>query len=111
MIENEISKRGYNNNWFIISGYRHGWYNKLLSNSAKDSYHLKGDAIDIYVIDINGDNIFNKEDIKIFNSANDYVESLNPELSGAFGTYTNKGYFSKHMIHLDTRGKKTRYNK
>jgi uncharacterized protein YcbK (DUF882 family) len=111
MIENEISKRGYTNNWFIISGKRHSWYNNVLSNSAKDSYHLKGNAIDIYIIDINGDGVFDSKDIKIFESANDYVESTNPKLVGALGTYTTKGYFTRHMIHIDTRGYKKRYNK
>jgi uncharacterized protein YcbK (DUF882 family) len=111
LIKNEISKRGYTNNWFIISGKRHSWYNNLLSNSAKESYHLKGDAIDIYVFDLNSDGIFNSEDIKIFESVNKYVESTNPELVGALGTYTTKGYFSRHMIHIDTRGYKKRYNK
>ena len=111
LIENEISKMGYNNNWFIISGKRHSWYNSLLSNSAKDSYHIRGEAIDIYVIDLNGDGIFNSKDIKIFESANKYVESTNPDLVGALGTYTTKGYFTRHMIHIDTRGYKKRYNK
>lgn len=111
MIENEISKRGYTNNWFIIGGKRHSWQNKLLSNSAKNSYHLKGEAIDIYVIDLNSDRIFNSEDIKIFESANEYVESTNPELVGALGTYTTKGYFTRHMIHIDISGYKKRYNK
>ena len=110
MIENEISKRGYINNWFIISGKRSSWYNELLPNSAKQSYHLHGDAIDIYVFDINGDGIFNNEDVKIFESANQYVESNYPELVGGLGTYTNKGYLSSHMIHIDTRGYKKRYN-
>ena len=111
LIENEISKRGYNNNWFIISGKRSSWYNNILSNSAKDSYHLKGEAIDIYVIDLNGDKVFNLEDIKIFESVNNYVESNHPELIGALGTYTTKGYFTRHMIHIDVRGYKKKYNK
>jgi hypothetical protein len=34
-----------------------------------------------------------------------------PELAGGYGTYTTRGYFTKHMIHFDTRGKKHRYNK
>ena len=100
LIKNEISKRGYTNNWFVISSKRHSWYNKILSNSAKKSYHLKGDAIDIYVLDIDNDGTFNSK-----------VELNHPELIGALGTYTNKGYFSKHMIHIDTRGYKKRYNK
>jgi uncharacterized protein YcbK (DUF882 family) len=110
MIENEISKRGYVNNWFVISGRRSSWYNDLLSNSAKDSYHLYGEAIDIYVLDIDGDGVFNQKDIKIFESATQYVESNCPELVGGLGTYTKRGYFSSHMIHIDTRGYKVRYN-
>lgn len=109
-IENEISKRGYTNNWFIISGKRSKWYNNLLSNSSKNSNHLRGNAIDVYVIDIDGDGEHTKKDIEIFESVNNYVESNNPELVGAFGTYTNRGSFSKHMIHIDTRGYKKRYN-
>ena len=110
LIKNEISKRGYTNNWFIISGKRHSWYNKILLNSSKKSYHLKGDAIDIYVLDIDNDGIFDSKDIQIIESANKEVELNHPELIGALGTYTNKGYFSKHMIHIDTRGYKKRYN-
>jgi len=110
LIKNEISKRGYTNNWFIISSKRHYWYNKILLNSSKKSYHLKGDAIDIYVLDIDNDGVFNYNDIKIIESANKEVELNHPELIGALGTYTTKGYFTKHMIHIDTRGYKKRYN-
>jgi uncharacterized protein YcbK (DUF882 family) len=111
LIKKEIVSRGYNPRWFIISEKRQSWYNRLLPNSAKDSYHLKGKAVDIYVIDINGDGVFNNADIKIFDSCNKHVESGHPELLGAFGTYTTKGYLSSHMIHIDTRGKSKRYNK
>jgi len=110
MIENEISKRGYNTNWFVISRKRHRWYNSILSNAAKNSHHLNGDAIDIWVIDIDGNNKFDKKDIQIFKSANDYVENEFPHLRGALGTYTNKGFFTRRMIHIDTRGYKKNYN-
>ena len=110
LIKNEISKRGYTNNWFIISSKRHSLYNKILLNSTKKSYHLKGDAIDIYVLDIDNDGVFNSNDIKIIESANKEVELNHPELIGALGTYTTKGYFTRHMIHIDTRGYKKRYN-
>lgn len=110
MIKDEISKRGYNNNWFIISSKRSDWYNKILANSAKDSYHLYGKAIDIYVIDINGDYKFDNEDIKIFKSANEYIEKLYPNLIGRVGTYRSKGYFTRHMIHVDVSGINKDYN-
>ena len=110
LIQAEIAKKGYNNYWFVISGKRFNWYNKILSNSDKKSFHLTGKAIDIYVFDINGDYKFDSVDIEIFESANHIVELKHPELAGAYGTYTTKGYFTKHMIHFDTRGKKHRYN-
>ena len=111
LIEEEIKRMGYNPKWFIISEKRREWYNGMLPNSAKGSYHLHGKAIDIYVIDIDGDGTFTASDIKIFQDCNNKVERKNPGLAGALGTYTTKDYLSKHMIHIDTRGKSKRYNK
>lgn len=110
MIDDEIQKRGYNTNWIVISGKRNRLYNNILPNSAKNSYHLHGKAIDIFVFDIDGDKKFTKKDIEIFKSANEYVENLNPNLIGAVGTYTNKGPLTRHMIHIDVRGYKKSYN-
>jgi hypothetical protein len=109
-VKQEITLQGYHNRWVVISGHRERWYNDLLKNSAKKSYHLKGMAIDIFVFDIDGDWDFDDEDIKIFERINRKVEILHPELVGAMGTYTSKDYFTKHTIHLDTRGYKRRYN-
>jgi uncharacterized protein YcbK (DUF882 family) len=109
-IENEIQKRGYKTSWVIISEKRSKWYNSILSNSVDNSLHLQGDAIDLYVFDIDGDGKFNKKDILIFKSANKYVEQLYPELSGAVGTYTNKGMPTNHMIHIDVRHSKVSFN-
>jgi uncharacterized protein YcbK (DUF882 family) len=110
LVKKEITDRGYHNRWVVISGHRSGWYNNLLKNSAKKSYHLKGKAIDIFVFDIDGDWDFDSEDIKIIESVNRSVEKIHPELVGALGTYTTKDYFTKHTVHLDTRGYKRRYN-
>jgi uncharacterized protein YcbK (DUF882 family) len=111
MIEDEVSKRGYKTNWIVISGKRSVWYNRLLSNSVDNSNHLQGKAVDIYVFDIDGDNKFNQKDIEILRSATQYVENNYPRLKGAFGTYTNKGYFSRNMVHLDVSSRSVNYNK
>jgi uncharacterized protein YcbK (DUF882 family) len=111
MIEDEVSKRGYKTNWIVISGKRSVWYNRLLSNSVDNSNHLQGKAVDIYVFDIDGDNNFNQKDIEILRSATQYVENNYPRLKGAFGTYTNKGYFSRNMVHLDVSSRSVNYNK
>jgi len=104
LIESEVSRLGYRTNWVVISEKRHPWYNKLLMNSSKNSLHLKGDAIDIYVFDVDWDNRFTKKDVEIIEQATKSVEKEFPELVGGFGTYMKKGFFSKRMIHIDTRG-------
>jgi hypothetical protein len=113
LIDNELKSKNYKTKWVIISQKRNVFINNLLPNSAKKSYHLKGIAIDIYVFDINGDNYFDIKDIKILEKANNNVEKKYPELKGAFGDYfiNKNGYFTKHMIHIDTRGFKIRYTK
>lgn len=110
LIKEEVSRMGYHNRWMVISGHRSEWYNSRLPNANKESYHLKGMAIDIYVFDINGNWKFDREDISILMKANDEVERKNPKLVGAFGTYLSGGYFTKRMIHFDTRGFKRKYN-
>lgn len=112
LIKLELNSKGYKTRWIIISQKRLSIFNDLLSNSAKKSEHLKGRAIDVYVFDINGDNLFNKEDISIIEQANKVVEKEHPELIGALGDYflDKNGYFTKHMIHFDTRGYKKRYS-
>lgn len=109
LIKEEVKKMGHNTNWFVISEKRSKFYNTLLKNSTKNSYHLVGDAIDIYVIDVDGDFDFDEKDIKIIENANRIVEKKHKNLVGAFGTYRSKGYLTRHMIHIDTRGYKKRY--
>jgi hypothetical protein len=115
LIKLELNSNGYQTRWIIISQKRLSFFNDLLPKSAKKknspSWHLKGKAIDVYVFDINGDNLFNKEDISILEQANKVVEKEHPELIGGFGDYflDINGYFTKHMIHFDTRGYRHRY--
>jgi hypothetical protein len=113
LIKLELNSKGYKTNWIIISQKRHSFINDLLTNSSKDSWHLKGKAIDVYVFDINGDNLFNKKDISIIEQANNVVEKEHPELIGGLGDYSldKNDYFTKHMIHFDTRGYRHRYSK
>jgi uncharacterized protein YcbK (DUF882 family) len=110
LIKNELRKNGYYPSWIIISKKRSVLYNSMLSNSSKDSYHLKGKAIDIFVFDINNDGVFNTEDIVLIREANKEVEKLHPGLVGAVVTYTTKGWPTNKMVHIDTRGYSKYYN-
>ncbi|MFM7682716.1 MAG: hypothetical protein ACKO7P_08220 [Bacteroidota bacterium] len=112
LIEEELKKSNYKTSWVMISQKRSETFNRILKNSVKDSHHMKGKAIDIYVFDIDGDGTFNKTDIEILKQVNQKVEKENPELKGAFGDYfkDESDLFSSHMIHIDTRGKSIIYS-
>ena len=111
LIKGELKAMGHNPKWVIISQKRNIWINKELKNAVPNSNHLYGKAIDVYVLDINGDNLFNKEDISIIEQANNVVEKEHPDLIGCLGDYflDKNDYFTKHMIHFDTHGIDCRY--
>lgn len=107
LVKTELINEGYNPKWFCISKKRNLIYNRILKKSNKDnSHHLNGRAIDLYVIDINGDYQFDEIDIKILEKTNKLIEKKHPELKGAFGIYNKKNndYLTRHMIHLDVGG-------
>ncbi|MFM8318017.1 MAG: hypothetical protein ACKOAV_06540 [Bacteroidota bacterium] len=55
LIKGELKAMGHNPKWVIISQKRNKWINNELKNSVPNSNHLYGTAIDVYVLDINGD--------------------------------------------------------
>lgn len=109
LIKQSLIDAGYKPRWFTISEKRNKIFNSFLANSAKKSHHLHGNAIDVYVIDIDGDGKFTQTDLDIVKKHNNKVERKNPNLRGAFGTYTSRS-IAKRMIHFDTRGYSTSYN-
>ena len=109
LMEEKLKGRGYRTLFFVSSGKRSPWYNDLLG-TVKNSYHLQGKAIDIMVLDIDGDWVFDGRDISILEDINREVERVHPELVGAFGTYRKEGGIYANMVHLDTRGRRVRYD-
>jgi len=109
LVKESLKKSGYTPKWVVISEKRSEKFNSLLSNSAKKSHHLCGNAIDVFIIDIDGDGNFNQKDLDIVAIHNKKVEKNNPKLKGGFGTYTSKD-IAKRMIHFDTRGYSVVYN-
>ena len=111
LLKSELENKGHQPKWFIISQRRNPVFNELLPNSADDSEHMKGKAIDVFVIDINGDGTFDLSDIELMEKANKQVERNHPNLKGAFGDYflPKNSALTQHMIHIDTRGYRHRY--
>jgi uncharacterized protein YcbK (DUF882 family) len=110
LVKESLTKAGYKVNWFVISGKRSPLINSLLRNASKNSHHLRGNAIDVCVLDIDGDFKFTQRDLDIIKKHNRIVEAKYPKLRGGLGTYTSRP-IAKRMVHFDTGGYSREFNK
>lgn len=109
-LKTELVKKGFEANTLVISGKRAEWHNQLLTSfgAARKSQHLEGNAIDIVVLDINGDGEINDSDVDI---VTEIMEVL-IEGKGGIGTYkTEKLIWNRQMVHFDSRGYKARWKR
>lgn len=113
LLEQELRSQNYSPKWVVISQKRSKRFNGSLAKSADKSYHLEGNAIDLYVFDVNGDWTFNETDVDILYKTVRKIEAENPELVGGFGIYLKAGnhYLTRHMIHIDIRPVHTKFYK
>ena len=97
-----LEKMGYNKYGFsIVNGHRHPSYNEKVGG-AKLSRHIKGEAVDIVVNDINNDGYANKSDKDIIL---DILENKVIKNQGGIGLYPGT-----ENVHYDVRGKRARWN-
>ena len=97
-----LEKMGHNKYGFsIVNGHRHPSYNEEIGG-AKLSRHIKGEAVDIVVNDINNDGYANKADKDIIL---DILENQVIKNQGGIGLYPGTG-----NVHYDVRGKRARWN-
>lgn len=91
----------------VHSGFRTPAHNGGVWRAAKDSRHQYGDAADV-AIDADGDGRVTLKDEVIVARAVDQVENEHPDLIGGLGLYTSRHYRTPY-VHIDTRGKKSRW--
>jgi len=102
-LQDVLSANGYNETGFtIVNGYRHPAYNEKVGG-AKLSRHLKGQALDIQIGDINDDGYANQKDKTI---VLDFLEKIVIKDQGGIGRYP--GTMS---VHFDVRGYRARWDK
>jgi len=71
------------------------------------SRHLRGEAIDFIVFDVNEDGNSDHKDVDIVYEILDRKIVKN---SGGIGTYKNEtGFINRQMIHIDCRGSRARW--
>lgn len=100
-LRNELVKQGYTPKWFIISQKRNKLYNSILANSVVKTKHLEGKAIDLYIIDINDDGVYDLTDFKLIEKAHDRIQRQNGRFRGHVFNYLKKGFFSRRMVHVE----------
>lgn len=85
----------------ITSGHRTPQRNKAVGGASK-SRHIKGEALDLWIGDINKDGVYSKEDKQIV------LELCDKKIIG------NQGgiglYPGTQVVHIDVRGRRARWN-
>jgi len=101
-LQQELDKQGYNKSGFVIrNGHRHPRYNERVGG-AKKSRHIKGEAVDISIRDINKDGKSDKKDKDI---VLDILEKKVIKNEGGLGLYPGT-----QSVHYDVRGVRARWN-
>jgi len=102
-IRNELVKEGYKPKWVIISQKRFGFYNNILRNSVKNgkSKHLGGKAIDLFILDIDGNGKYDRNDFDLLKNASLKCEKIKPGTRGKIYHYFGKGRLTQYMVHVE----------
>lgn len=91
----------------VHSGFRTPAHNRRVRRAARDSRHQYGDAADL-VVDANGNGRIDRTDHRLVVAAVEAVERSHPDLVGGLGIYAS-GRFAKPYVHIDARGKRSRW--
>ena len=101
-LQNVLFENGYYKNGFtIVNGFRHPAYNEKVGGASL-SRHLKGQALDLKIGDINNDGYANQKDKTI---VLDFLENKIIKNEGGIGKYP--GTMS---VHFDVRGYRARWD-
>jgi uncharacterized protein YcbK (DUF882 family) len=106
-----LCQKGYRDNLLVVCTKRSGWINFILvkvSQAAPGSRHLKGEALDFLVLDINSDGKINSENVDIVHKIQDREIIVD---KGGIGTYKHENVFTAQLVHIDCRGYRARWNK
>jgi uncharacterized protein YcbK (DUF882 family) len=111
-LNQELTSQGYSPNHFVLSTTRPKWFNDILvrfGGAASRSQHLQSTAIDIVVMDVNGDGRANSKDVDIVYAI---LHRKIVKNKGGIGTYKNEyTFFDRQMVHFDSRGYRARWHR
>lgn len=107
LLDHALRKQGYTPHYFLLSGYRPPWLNRLLPLASRNSVHQRGQAIDVWVVDIDGNYLTIQSDLAIIANTLDGLDRTYPAYRGGVGLY--RASFSP-MVHFDVSGRHRHWN-
>ncbi|HSR54161.1 MAG TPA: hypothetical protein VLV83_25305 [Acidobacteriota bacterium] len=110
-LQQRVEAAGHRPGFFVFSGRRYWLDNLLLTafGASPNSRHLHGNAIDIIVLDVNGDGTADAQDVDLVHRILDREIIAD---RGGLGTYKNEwGFLRRQMVHFDLRGRRARWNR
>ena len=112
MLKRSLKDKGYRPGLLVVSTKRfffHNYIQQRFSGAAKKSRHLRGDAIDFLVFDINNDGDADSKDVDIITGI---LETDIMKGKGGIGTYKNeRSFLNRQMVHIDCRETKGRWRR
>ncbi|MBC3785664.1 DUF882 domain-containing protein [Spirosoma utsteinense] len=106
-LTNALVQAGYKPDYWMISGYRPPWLNRLMPLSAPKSDHQRGLAIDLWVGDVDNDGRWTDADVQIVAKAISKVDSRDPANQGGIGMYHQS---APRMVHFDVSGRRRHWD-
>lgn len=110
-LKQALQLNGYSTEVYVVSGKRWDWDNELIVKylgTLPQSQHTDGNAVDILVLDVNGDGESDAKDVDIVYQILDEQIVQN---KGCVGTFKSKDNFiHRQLIHFDCRGSKVRWH-
>lgn len=101
-LQKELIKKNYDPNaFYIVNGHRHPKYNEQKGGAGR-SRHIKGEAADLIIQDINLDGSYTKADKDI---VLEIVDKMVIGNRGGVGRYPKT-----RTVHIDVRGKRARWD-
>lgn len=102
MLDKALQAQGYKTHYFLLSGFRPPWLNRLMPLAAKNSVHQQGKAIDLFIVDVDGNWLTIDRDLSIVSRTLDRMDKANSAYLGGVGLYHHS--FSR-MLHFDVSGR------
>jgi hypothetical protein len=100
-LKKSLKENGYKDRLLVVSTKRFKWDNYLLvkfGNAVPNSRHMKGEALDFLVFDINSDGKTDGIDVDIVSGI---LKNKIIKENGNVGVYKNKGLLYKQLVHID----------